>query len=194
MTERISSLIDGELKSGAELDQALRSLGEGTPERAQWDAYHLIGDALRDTHGVGLGKEAFAKRLGDEPTVLAPRRLEPHLLERPVSSPVRWPMRMAAGIAAVAFVGWVAVSFFDAPFATNQLAGSAVRPTLVSATPGGTGSPTSTAFPASPSGTVAPVPSSLDDYMWAHQRYSPSSLTHGVAPYVRLVSGRGAGQ
>jgi negative regulator of sigma E activity len=193
MTERISSLIDGELASGNEQDQALRGLGEGTPERERWDAYHLIGDALRATHGVGIGKEAFAKRLNDEPTILAPRRLEPRLLEH--ASPIRWPMRIAASIAAIVFVGWFVVAFFDTPLATNQVAESAVRPTLVSTTASGTMSSTFGAFPVPPAGTAAaPAPSNLDDYVWAHQRFSPSSLTHDVAPYVRLVSGRGAAQ
>ncbi len=199
MTERISSLIDGELAAAAERDETLRSLGEGTPERERWDAYHLIGDALRATHGVGVDKEAFAKRLNDEPTILAPRRKAV-----PASSLMRWPVRIAASLAAVGFVGWIAMSFFDTPLQSNQVAASAVRATFVSSSGGGSAAPT---FPAPSAGSLATTneaiarasgapqaASNLDDYLWAHQRFSPASLTHDVAPYVRLVSGRGAGQ
>ncbi|MSQ21013.1 MAG: hypothetical protein EXR39_16025 [Betaproteobacteria bacterium] len=200
MTERISSLIDGELAGDSELDQALRNLGEGTADRERWDDYHLIGDALRATHGIGLSKDGFAQRLNGEPTILAPRRP----LHRTASA-FRWPLRMAASIAGLVFVGWTALSFFDSRPETHQAAGSMIRPTFVSSNSGGTAASTFSvlAVPAAdsaapPNGAIVRAPgaaqasSSLDDYVWAHQRFSPSSLTHDVAPYVRLVSRRGA--
>jgi Anti sigma-E protein RseA, N-terminal domain len=218
MSERISSLIDGELSTEGEVDRVLQELGEGSAERTQWDAYHLIGDVLRATHGSGIPRDEFAKRLAAEPTVLAPRRTRS--AGRDVSA---WPMRIAAGVAAIAFVGWVAGSLFDSPVSSSPLAGSVVR--TVSTTSSGmpaANQPGSVAPAASHSIQLAPMTSVssqmagprmessmpaqapaavavgtnavLDDYVWAHQRYSPASLMHDVAPYVRLISARGTGQ
>ena len=33
-----------------------------------------------------------------------------------------------------------------------------------------------------------PMPNRVNDYLLAHQEYSPSSVVHGVVPYVRTVS------
>ncbi|MFN0303591.1 MAG: sigma-E factor negative regulatory protein [Burkholderiales bacterium] len=221
MSERISSLIDGELGSDAEIDQVLRELGEHAPHREEWNTYHLIGDALRATHGAGgLSREGFSKRLAAEPTVLAPRRKP-----APSARPMRWSLPIAASIAAVVFVGWFASSMFESPGQASPLAGSMARPSLVSTQAGGKSSPSQSGFlstqqqvpvlsAATPPSVAVPLfirpdgmllppaqgvaaagaDALLDDYVWAHQRYSPASLMHDVAPYVRLVSGRGAGQ
>jgi sigma-E factor negative regulatory protein RseA len=36
---------------------------------------------------------------------------------------------------------------------------------------------------------VAPVSATMNDYLRAHQEYSPSTQMLGVAPYIRTVSG-----
>ncbi len=220
MSERISSLIDGELGSDAEIDRVLRELGEHAPQREEWNTYHLIGDALRATHGAGgLSREGFSRRLAAEPTVLAPKRM-PAVSARPM----RWSLPIAASIAAVVFVGWLANSIIGSPGQANPLAGSIPRPSLVSTQTGGKSSPSQSGYlsaqqvpaltAAAPPAVAAPplirpdgmllppaqgiaaagADALLDDYVWAHQRYSPASLMHDVAPFVRLVSGRGAGQ
>jgi len=77
MKARISELLDGELErreTAGPLD-ALVNEGES---RAAWRAYHLIGDAMRDTQLLSAGFAArVAQRLANEPTVIAPRRLAP---------------------------------------------------------------------------------------------------------------------
>ena len=214
MSERISSLIDGELENGAEIDRVIQELIDGSAERERWDDFHLIGDVLRAAHGPGLRREAFAARLAAEPTVLAPRR------SQPASGRVKqWPLRIAASVAVIAFVGWVAQSFFDSPIQSNPLAGVTVRPSLVSTNAGGIGASSQSALsvsasvpvassnlaapagrqefsapPTAPAAVAIWTNTGLDDYVWAHQRYSPASLIHDVAPYVRLISGRGPSQ
>ena len=44
--QRISALVDGQLQ-GQELAQVLHELGRQGQARAQWDAYHVIGQSLR---------------------------------------------------------------------------------------------------------------------------------------------------
>lgn len=51
-SQRISALVDGQL-SGDEFTQTLAELKSSPQARAQWDTYHLVGEAMR--HGqVGL--------------------------------------------------------------------------------------------------------------------------------------------
>ena len=157
MKENLSVWMDGELR-GAKSREFLPQVESKAELRADWDCYHLIGDALRGTHGPDLCARIRA-RLDIEPTVLAPRRrrvaerLHPRLLS------------LAASVAAVAFVGWMALS----------------GPAQVA--------PQVAAIPAVESKPVAVAAGEgAKDYLLAHQRYSPSSAMQGVAPYVRTVA------
>ncbi len=101
MKTRISQLVDGELEAssaGELIAQACRP-GEAADT---WCVYHLIGDALRGARPMPADfAERIASRIAQEPTVLAPGRIAP--------SPRAWfPMAVAASLAAVALVGWVA--------------------------------------------------------------------------------------
>jgi len=161
MGEQISRLMDGELE-GAEAEAAFRELkqAEGV---ATWVCYHVIGDALRGAGGPAAGfSERFAARFEAEPTVLAPRPLHGPRL------PFVW--AAAATVAAVAVVGWVAVSTLDSrPTALAKAReAAAVRVAQARSAP------------------VSP------DYLLAHQEYSPTTQIQGVGPYLRAVSAGGA--
>jgi sigma-E factor negative regulatory protein RseA len=149
--------MDGELgdQRARQLPQQLRRDAE---LRGDWDCYHLIGDALRGVQGPDLCAEICA-RLDAEPTVLAPQR-------RTTAERLRWyALSAAASIAAVAFVGWMALSGVQQDSVQNAAMPAAeVKQVAV------------------PAGEVA------NDYLLAHQRYSPSNAMQGVAPYVRTVS------
>lgn len=169
MKSKISALIDGELaqhETGAALD-ALRAEGDA---RDGWRRYHLIGDLMRDSHALPAGFAArVADRIAREPTVLAPSRREIHPARMPL-----WALSAAASLAAVALVGWVAFGPQEEP----QLAGG--KPPVVAA---------------QEAPRVAP-PAAADDYLLAHQGYSPRNSLQGVVPYVRTVSAepRGLGR
>lgn len=126
--------------------------------RGNWDCYHLIGDALRGVQGPDLCATIGA-RLDAEPTVVAPQR-------RSTAERVRWvALSAAAGISAAAFVGWMALPGVQQN--SVQIAAAPVAEAKQVAVP---------------AGEVA------NDYLLAHQRYSPSNAMQGVAPYVRAVS------
>ncbi|MSQ48961.1 MAG: hypothetical protein EXR30_01060 [Betaproteobacteria bacterium] len=102
MKEKISQLVDDELErhaAAAPLD-ALRLEGE---VRDTWRAYHLIGDAMRESRMLSTGFAArVAAKLAEEPIAVASSRM----------APLPWPrwrwFSAAACLAAVALVGWVA--------------------------------------------------------------------------------------
>ena len=164
MKDRISALMDGELddSSAATAIEALESDGEA---RDTWRTYHLISDALGKSRMLSEGfSERVAAALEKEPTVLAPRR-------RPAGEPRRW-VALAAGVAAISLVGWLG-------FAPQQ---TAVAP--VAQAP-------KTTLPQEIKPAMVPLPSGTNDYLLAHQGFSPRVSLQGMAPYVRTVSERG---
>jgi sigma-E factor negative regulatory protein RseA len=167
MKSKISALMDGELQQ-QEAGGALDALANDAQARKTWRRYHLIGDSMRDAPQLSAGFAArVTAKLAEEPTVLAPRA-------RPMLEQRRWQLlSAAASIAAVAFVSF---AFF------SQDPAAPVAPLAQSAAPVETAQ-------------VAP-PDTANDYLLAHQGYSPRNSLQGMAPYVRTVSSdaRGPGR
>lgn len=162
MTREISELMDGELDA-AEAEGTISRV-KGNPDlEGDWSLYHLIGDTIRQQtfHSPQLIAQVFA-RLAAEPTVLAPRARPPR------EKILRYALSAAASVAAVAVVAWIGI----------QGVGEAPAPPLAAVQ-----EPVSPARPAK-----VPMPNRVNDYLLAHQEYSPSSVVHGVVPYVRTVS------
>lgn len=169
MKSKISALMDGEL-ARHDASGVLEALQEEGEARDGWRRYHLIGDLMRDPHTLSAGFAArVADRIAQEPTVLAPRRTRVQAARMPL-----WTLSAAASLAAVALVGWVAFG----PADEQPLA---LTPPQVMA--------------AQEAPQVAP-PAAANDYLLAHQGYSPRISLQGAAPYVRTVSGdmRGPGR
>ena len=160
MKSKISALMDGELERH-ESDGALDALrGEGEALET-WRRYHLIGDSMRDTRQLSAGFAArVTAKLADEPTVLAPKRTQPGRSDSP-----RWftLSAVAASFAAVALVGWLAFAP-QSPAPAPVVAKAAEKPVIV------------------------PMPSSANDYLLAHQGFSPRVSLQGMAPYVLTVA------
>ena len=164
MNERISALMDGEVDERS-ATQVIEALARDAEAVRTWRTYHLIGDAMRGgvLRGVFLSErftERVAQRLAAEPTVLAPRRM------RTESPRVFTLSALAASIAAVAFVGWMAFAPqpLVAPAPVAQVQNAADKPVLV------------------------PLPTAANDYLLAHQGFSPRVSLQGMAPYARTVS------
>jgi sigma-E factor negative regulatory protein RseA len=173
--DKISALMDGELDE-RETRQTFAELKQRTELRQRWDTFHLIGDAMRGERLLRTDLAgALAKRLSDEPTVLAPRRVAPRKVTTYILS-------AAASLAAVAFVGWVAL---------GPQAGPAPQPELAVAQPP-MAVPTPVVVAPVAVTPVANVPDEgrRNEYLLAHQGFSPSTQLQGVAPYIRSVSTR----
>ena len=164
MNDRISALMDGEVdqKSAAQLIEALTRDAEAV---RTWRNYHLIGDAMRGGLLLSEGfTERLAQRLAAEPTVLAPRRI------RTESPRLFTVSAAAASLAAVAFVGWMA-------FAPQTQVAPARRATVAQIQ-----------APVEAKPVLVPLPNAANDYLLAHQGFSPRVSLQGMAPYVLTVA------
>ena len=174
MKEKISMLMDGELGK-REFGDALAALAQEDEARRAWRTYHLIRDALHGEDVLAADVAArISARLAQEPTILAPRRAA----QIPVRG--RWmALSAAASVAAVALVGWLALAPRPVPDAGPVAASMANAPQPAAV-------PVVQAKAEAPA--RVPLPSATDDYLLAHQGYSPRLTLQGVAPYIRTVS------
>lgn len=173
--DAISALMDGELDDAQKNAQLERLRGDAD-SRERWDLFHVIGDALRGERMLSHDfARRIAERLATEPTVLAPRRSV-------VRKAATYALSLAASLSAVAMVAWVALAPTGLT-SSRDLAGP------VAAVVGQPAPATPIAPPASPVMVVS-VPSggTMNDYILAHQGFSPSTAIQGVAPYIRGVS------
>jgi sigma-E factor negative regulatory protein RseA len=154
--EEVSQLMDGELDT-ERVEHACHGLRE-TASMQTWICYHVIGDTLRGCSGLSPGfAERFAARLGSEPTLLAPPP------RRPAPAAVAW--ALAASVAAVTVVGWVALTTMPLP--------PAALATVAQAT----------------AVRAADVRRPIEnEYLLAHQEYSPTTAIQGVRPSLRVVA------
>lgn len=160
----LSQAMDGE--PGA-LDAALRAYASDPAARADWHAWHLIGDVLRsgDSASTPAHDAAFVARLrvrlAQEPVPLAPRALQ-----RPASHP-RWMAGAAVAAGFVAVAGAMIATRSSAPDAGPTLAGASA--------------------PAAPIGVDAVLVrnADLDRYLAAHRQYAPTSTLAAPSGFVR---------
>jgi sigma-E factor negative regulatory protein RseA len=160
MKEKLSALMDGELddKSAAEVIQAF-----GTDHEAArtWRTYQVISDAMRESRLLSADFAArLSTRLAAERTVLAPRALQ-------AESRKWFALSAAASVAAVALVGWLAL----APQPQTTPAPTPVAQVQPGSKP-----------------NIVPLPSTANDYLLAHQGFSPRIYLQGMAPYARTVA------
>ena len=166
--EHISAMMDGELDE-AQLARQLARLQREPDLRESWDLFHVIGDVMRGERPLS---DAFDRdvndKLASEPTVLSPRR-------GPAKRMRTYALSAAASLSAVALVGWLA--FFNNPVTPQQQ--TATAPTKA---------PTAVTTAHSPQLSSFPSDGTMNEYLIAHQEYSPSTAIQGLAPYIRTVS------
>lgn len=161
MKHEISALMDGELFED-EADSLLNKMKKNLQAQQEWSIYHLVGDALRQPDNVCKDMSvSFHERLQAEPTVFAPRR-------RTTQRVQYFALSAAASVMALALVAWLSVQAGVEP--APQIAAiqqqNSIRPASFSAANG------------------------VNDYVIAHQEFSPSADVHGAASYIHTVSGR----
>lgn len=158
MKQEISALMDGELFED-EAEGLFDRVKRDSDTHHDWALYHLIGDVLRQPEHIHCDlSEKVRERMQDEPVVLAPR-------SRAVKQKMRnFALSAAASLVAVGVVAWMSLQI--TPEAAPQLAmqQTALRPASMQIQP------------------------KSNDYLMAHQEFSPSTDMNGGASYIRTVS------
>jgi sigma-E factor negative regulatory protein RseA len=158
MRKKISVLMDGELFED-EAGSLLDHIKKDSDVHQDWEVYHLIGDVLRQPEYIPCGLSAKVRgRLQDEPTILAPRA-------RAVKQKMlTFALSAAASLSAVGVVAWMSLQI--SPEAAPQMAmqQSTLRPAGLQIQP------------------------DSNDYLLAHQEFSPSTDINLTAAYIRTVS------
>ncbi len=190
--EALSSLMDGE---GQEGEQACRAWRDDASARADWHAYHLVGELMRsDQVRADAGHDAaflgrLRERLAAEPVLLAPS-------VQAVSSRTAWrqawvaPMAVAAGFVAVA--GVLVVTRVAAPEgAAAERSAALSAPAAEQRIPALQGLVVSNGAAASQV-TGAPGQlirsAELDRYLAAHQQYNATSALAAPGGAVRKAA------
>lgn len=158
MKQNISVLMDGELFED-EADSCLAHFKQSSDAQKNWAIYHLIGDVLRQPEHIPSDlSSAVRARIQEEPTILAPRG---RLVQQKAGS---YALSAAATLAAVGVVAWMSLQI--SPEATPQMViqQAAFRPASMQFKP------------------------NFNEYLMAHQEFSPSTDMNGGATYIRTVS------
>jgi sigma-E factor negative regulatory protein RseA len=199
--EQISALVDGEL-DGPQAD-ALLALLARSKDRTDWEIYHQIGDALRSDEATPALSPDFSERLfarlDAEPVILAPIPQQtivatPARVTSTSSSSKNRLKRFAVpGMAAAAAVATVA--FLTTP--QLMVASRTTTPAVLAAVPSAlTKAGLESAPVAVPVATVATLATEpeevmlrdprIDDYLFAHQRFSSS--VYSTAQFARSAT------
>ena len=158
MNNKMSALMDGELFED-EADVLFDQIKRDPSSHMDWATYHLIGDVLRQPDYIHRDISARVReRMQNEPTVLAPR-------SRMLKQKARvFALSAAASLLAVSVVAWMSLQI--SPEAAPQMAmqQTALRPVSLHIQP------------------------KANEYLMAHQEFSPSTDMNGGASYIRTVS------
>jgi sigma-E factor negative regulatory protein RseA len=158
MKTELSALVDGETESH-EIRAVLSALKSNVDLRDAWNQYHLIGDVLRGEAELDSDiTSSVMQRLAEEPVVLAPSALRQANWQRPLAA-------LAASVAGVAVVGWLALSPSQpreqALIAKTETATQRVQPMAAS---------------------------DMQEYLLAHQANVPGLKLQGGSQNIRTVS------
>ena len=196
--EQISALVDGEL-AGPHVDVALAALRQESGQ-ANWAVYHQIGDVLRsDDMAITLSAgfaERMSARLDAEPTIVAPlvSKNSPDTLvsteavnpSKEVSRSVkRWALPGMVAAAAMATVAFVTTPQLMVAM-KGEPAGEYVVAAADAVQAAKTGADGEVVVAASVPEGVVLRDARIDDYLLAHQRFSPS--VYSTAQYARSAA------
>ena len=160
MKQEISVLMDGELFED-EAAGLLNRIEHGSDVHRDWEIYHLIGDVLRQPDHIHSDLSAKVReRMRNEPAILAPRR---HAVNQKMRT---FALSAAASMSAVGVVAWMSMQISPEVAPIMAMQQSSVRPVNMQIQP------------------------KANDYLIAHQEFSPSTDMNGGASYIRTVSYR----
>lgn len=188
----LCALLDGE---GSEADIACRAWRDDAQARADWHAYHLIGELMR-SDDVRCAPQHDAQFLGRlrERLVLEPALLAPAVPARRASWRHAWaaPMAVAAGFVAV--VGVVVVTGVAVPDGALEGRSARLASPAAASVSGLQAVATAPSAPAPPLGDGVLIRNAeLDRYLAAHKQYSNTSALAVPGGMVRNAAAAAPG-
>lgn len=175
MNEQLSALIDDEIAL-AEATHLLTAVQSSKYFADTWSQYHLIGDAMRGTPAFSAGfKQNLMQKIELEATVLSPAALAANGAansKTPLAAKTKLPASwsIAASVAAVMVVGWMAVQ--QQPMIDPGMKVAAIHPVT-------------TENNITEKTTVAELNESIPtEYLMAHQASAPSLSSY----YIQTVN------
>lgn len=161
MTKELSALMDDELEIHEE--SVLWADLKTNPALCRtWQDYKMIGDAIRSERNLDIDiTERVMKDITGEPVVLAPGNLQ----RRSVANNF---LAMAASIAGISIVGWMALMQIESQNHTPLLAAKQSDATVI--------------------GETATIPHGMQEYILAHQANTSGLYVHSGTEHIRTVS------
>ncbi|ADE11512.1 sigma-E factor negative regulatory protein [Sideroxydans lithotrophicus] len=141
-------------------DALLDKLKRHPEVQQEWGNYHLIGDALRQPDHICKN---FGKSF-HERLKAEPTVIAPY--SRTTQRVRNFALSAVASVMALALVAWLSLQVGSEP------------------------APQVAMIPQDNISAIRPASAQVDDYLMAHQEYSPSADIHGAASYIRAVAGR----
>lgn len=170
--DKISAFMDGE-SAPVETQQAIKRLHNDRECEKLWDCFHMVGDVMRGDPVLRADfVERLRQRMDAEPTVLAPRAR--------FGATFRFVYSAAAAVAGIAVV--VALIMTNNPLRPAVDIASAARKNETTQVARSTATGPRVQPPSSPNAAQ------VNEYLLAHQEFSPRTALQGVVPYVRSVS------
>ncbi|MBA3696303.1 MAG: sigma-E factor negative regulatory protein [Methylotenera sp.] len=170
MNEQLSALIDNEIAL-ADAAHLLAAAQSNKHLADAWGHYHLIGDAMRGTPAFSADfQQNLMQKIELEATVLSPNA-QSNRTEAPAAVRTKLPpsWSIAASMAAVMIVGWVAVQ--QQPMIDAGMKVAALQPIATQ--------------PVTEQTTVASLKESIPtEYLMAHQASAPSLSSY----YIQTVN------
>ena len=160
MKQDISALMDGELFED-EAESLLKRVERHSDARKDWEIYHLIGDVLRQPDHIHSDLSGKVREcMRDEPTLFVRHS---HAAKQRM---LAFTLSAAASLSAVGVVAWMAMQIGSENSSKMAMTQNTVLPVHVQIQP------------------------KANDYLIAHQEFSPSTDMNGGASYIRTVSFR----
>ena len=141
-------------------DAFLDKLKRHPQGQQDWESYHLIGDALRQPDHIC---KSFQKSF-NERLQAEPTVIAPY--KRTTQRVRNFALSAVASVMALALVAWLSLQVGNEP--APQIA--SVQQDNISA--------------------IRPASAQANDYLMAHQEFSPSADVHGAVSYIHAVAGR----
>ncbi|MDH5479377.1 MAG: sigma-E factor negative regulatory protein [Nitrosomonas sp.] len=173
MKNEVSTLVDGELEK-QEADKIIAALKKQEDLHEDWQTYHLIGDALRQSTKLATNIAPRVKaQLESEVTILAPAANNSKYSRNKVFA-----YSIAASIIAM-FTAWFGLQYSYEPQQTFVADQSTIESNRLT-------SPIMVSTP--PSNLIYQHPPvEINDYLFVHREFSPGTMTRGHTSYMHPV-------